>query len=520
MVKNYLKGIINKGYIPNIILLALIFFYAFILFPEEYVTFKVITWLTTFIIALCLFKINKILFRVFLISLGLLAAIYYPIIKLFGPLSPTNVEALMATNYVEATSYLSVIPFTMYLKAILLFLFPLFLSFLTFRFFSLKISWLLVIIIAGLYFSNRYFTDKIYNKSFDGAFNTIPTKLLGNITKFYLVTLKGMKYQAQLINKKDDWVIDSENVDKQLYIFIIGESVRNDVFSNSKLFTSHPLDSINKIDFENTNSYAYVTIPSIKNAFVLRKKSEGDNPYFPDNIVNLAKKAGIHTEWFSNQGFVGDDDNYISAIAKCADYSEFLNRKQYFDTREKDEYLLKILKERLKLSKSDHNMYFIHTIGSHPSACKITDGQYDKFVISDEVSCYIKSIENTKNLIYDIYKIARGTGKTFNIVYFSDHGLSFVYDGKIFTHIRENRQSYPVPFFVLGDNISKNVVIKAHRNLGDFINFFQELTGIKAKGVNYDYRFISEDYEKNWNQLSDGLDFNQLKDNHIPFNLK
>jgi glucan phosphoethanolaminetransferase (alkaline phosphatase superfamily) len=516
MTPDNIKLVLNKGYVANILLLVLILFYAFLLFPEEYVTYKIIIWLTTFTVALCLFKINRIFFRLFMISLGLLAAIYYPVNNLFGPVSSSNVEALMSTNYAEVTSYLSVIPFNLYVKSVLLFLFPLFLCFLNFRFLKLKTSWILIFIVAGLYFSNRYFKDRIYNKAFDGAFNTIPTKLLGNITKFYLFTLKGMKYQAQLMNKKNDWQIESANVDKQLYFFIIGESVRKDVFSNRALFKYDPLDSVYRIDFENVISRGFVTIPSLRSAFV-RKKNESNEYYFPDNIVNLAKKSGVHTEWFSNQGFVGDDDNYISAIAKCADYSEFLNKKQYFDYRESDDELLKILQRRLTQSTSKHNMYFLHTIGSHPSACKITDGQYDKFVVSDEVSCYIKSIENTKNLIYKVYKIAKNSGKTFKIVYFSDHGLTFDYENKIFTHRQESKEEYTVPFLILADDISQNAVIKAHRSLGDFLNFFQEFTGIKAKGENYSYRFISEDYDKNWNQLLDGLDFNQLKNNPIPF---
>ncbi|RNI37508.1 hypothetical protein EFY79_08930 [Hanamia caeni] len=517
MTPDNIKLVLNKGYVANILLLVLILFYAFLLFPEEYVTYKIIIWLTTFTVALCLFKINRIFFRLFMISLGLLAAIYYPVNNLFGPVSSSNVEALMSTNYAEVTSYLSVIPFNLYVKSVLLFLFPLFLCFLNFRFLKLKTSWILIFIVAGLYFSNRYFKDRIYNKAFDGAFNTIPTKLLGNITKFYLFTLKGMKYQAQLMNKKNDWQIESANVDKQLYFFIIGESVRKDVFSNRALFKYDPLDSVYRIDFENVISRGFVTIPSLRSAFVLTKRDEPDESYFPDNIVNLAKKSGVHTEWFSNQGFVGDDDNYISAIAKCTDYSEFLNKKQYFDYRESDDELLKILQRRLSQTRSKHNIYFIHTIGSHPSACKVTDGQYDKFLISDEVSCYVKSIENTKNLIYKVYKIAKNSGKTFKIVYFSDHGLTFDYENKIFTHRQESKEEYTVPFLILADDISQNAVIKAHRSLGDFLNFFQEFTGIKAKGENYSYRFISEDYDKNWNQLLDGLDFNQLKNNPIPF---
>ncbi len=96
MTWNNIKSGIQKGYTANILLLALLLFYAFLLFPEEYVTYKILIWLTTYVIALCLFKISKVLFRLFMISLGLLAAFYYPINNLFGPITTSNVEALMA----------------------------------------------------------------------------------------------------------------------------------------------------------------------------------------------------------------------------------------------------------------------------------------------------------------------------------------------------------------------------------------------------------------------------------------
>ena len=106
--------------------------------------------------------------------------------------------------------------------------------------------------------------------------------------------------------------------------------------------------------------------------------------------------------------------------------------------------------------------------------------------------------------------------KTFKIIYFSDHGLTYDPQYQVVVH-SYGKQNFTIPLFILTDDLTNTVDINAYRNLGDFINLFQELTGIKAKGVNYDYRFISEDPEKNWNKLFDGLDFNQLKDNPIPF---
>jgi glucan phosphoethanolaminetransferase (alkaline phosphatase superfamily) len=510
---------LNKGFIPNILLLILLFFYAYLLFPYETWILKLNISLSTFIFSLCLFKINKWIFRVFIAFIALIAAFYYPIINFFGPVSLSNIQALMATNYAETSSYMSIIPASLYIKAFLLLLFPILLSFLNFRFLQTKSSVIILVLFFGLALSKRYyFSNKSYSKPLEGAFNIIPGKILDKISYFYSITLKGLTYQAQLLKKKDNWQIESKNIDKQLYIIIIGESVRYDVFSNPNLFKSHPLDTIPKINFEHAISYGNSTIPSLSNAFTLRNKSEPSGIYFPDNIVNLAKKAGLHTEWFSNQGSVGQYDNYISALAKCADYSQFLNNTntEEFNKHTPDTALVSILKQRLLKVKNRNNMFFLHTIGSHPSACATTGGLYDKFELSDEMSCYIKTISNIKNLIYEVYEIAKKSQKPFTIVYFSDHGLTYDPQYKVLVHAY-GKENFTIPLIILKDDLTKNINIKAYRNLGDFLNLFQEFTGIKANGVNYDYSYISEDQEKNWNQLFDGLNFNQLKDNPIPF---
>jgi glucan phosphoethanolaminetransferase (alkaline phosphatase superfamily) len=449
----------------------------------------------------------------------LIAAFYYPIINFFGPVSLSNIQALMATNYAETTSYMSIIPVSLYIQAFLLLSIPILLSFLHFRFVETKFAVLIMVLFFGLALSKRYyFSNKTYAKPLEGAFNVIPAKILDKITYFYSITLKGMTYQAQLLKKKDNWQIESKNIDKQLYIIIIGESVRSDVFSNPNVLKFNPLDTIPKINFEHAISYANSTIPSLSNAFTLKSKNEPNGLYFPDNIVNLAKKAGIHTEWFSNQGSVGQYDNYVSALAHCADYSQFLNNTntEEFTAHAPDTALLGILKERLLKATNKNNMFFLHTIGSHPSACATTGGAYDKFEISDEISCYLKTVSNIKNLIYQVYEIAKKSEKPFTIVYFSDHGLTYDPQYKVLVHAY-GRENFTIPLFILKDDLTKTMNITAYRNLGDFLNLFQEFTGIKATGVNYDYRYISDDQEKNWNQLLDGVNFNQLKDNPIPF---
>lgn len=519
MKSEYINRFINRGLIPNILLFLLLFLYAYLLFPEKPWVILNIS-LSTSIFALCLFKINKWIFRAFLISVSLIAGIYYPILEFFGPISTSNIESVMATDYVETSSYLAIIPKVLYLKGLFIILSGIFLSFMNFQFFKIKFSLIILILFVGMAFSKRYFSSHDF-PPVEGIFNIIPVKVLERIPHFYSIALKGLNFQNQLLKEKDNWQIESSNIDKELYIIIIGESVRYDVFSNPNIMQPHPLDTIPKINFEHAISYANNTIESLRNALVLKNKNDPTEYFFPDNIVNLAKKAGLYTEWLSNQFTVGPYENYTTAVARCSDYSLFLNNTFLTETYSKGEpdlLLGELLKQRLR-KRNKNVLYFIHTYGSHPSACETTEGTYDKFVISDEISCYIKTVSIVKDLIYDVYKSAKADGKTFKIMYFSDHGLAYDPKYKVLKH-SYSKQSYTIPLFILSDDIEKNINIKAPRNIGDFLNLFQEFTGIYAKGVFYDYQFTSEDDQKNWEQLSDGLNFNQLKNSPIPFPVK
>ncbi len=510
----------NRGFIHNILLFFLLVFYADLSFPEGPWISIFNIGLSTFIFALCLYKINKWLFRAFLISVSLVTGIYYPILEFFGPISPSSIEAVMATNNNETSSYLTIIPKLLYLKAFLIILIGILLSFLNYRFVKTKFSIIILVLFLGSAFSKRFlFSRENYYGPTEGAFNIIPAKVLEKLPHFYKTALKGLNYQNQLLTEKDNWQIESSNPDKELYIIIIGESVRYDVFSDPKFMQPHPLDTIPKINFEHAISYANNTISSIRSAMVLKNKSDPTEYFFPNNIVNLAKKAGLHTEWLSNQFTVGTYENYTTALARCADYSQFLNNtmlKETYDRGEPDSLLGPLLKERLLQDKNKNSLYFLHTFGSHPSACITTNGAYDKFVLSDEISCYIKTVSNLKKLIYEVYQIAKEDGKTFKIMYFSDHGLAYDPENKVLKHVY-SKQSYTIPLFILADDLTKNINIDAPRNLGDFLNLFQEFTGIQAKGMFYDYRFTSEDEQKNFDQLSDGQNFNQVKNSPIPY---
>lgn len=81
------------------------------------------------------------------------------------------------------------------------------------------------------------------------------------------------------------------------------------------------------------------------------------------------------------------------------------------------------------------------------------------------------------------------------MVYFSDHGLAFKERGKevqYLAHDDKFQQNFQVPFMVLSSDDKAHRKIKARRSANDFLSFFSQWTGISAKEIQPNYRFISE----------------------------
>lgn len=120
----------------------------------------------------------------------------------------------------------------------------------------------------------------------------------------------------------------------------------------------------------------------------------------------------------------------------------FLSKGTFKDVQE-DKLLLDIFKSQLKPDLN--SVYFLHTIGSHPS-----------FVISESISCYIESIKRTDAFIGEIYKILQKTGQKFQIVYFSDHGLKITESNDLLHH-DDYKQNYEIPLIIIDSELKENV---------------------------------------------------------------
>lgn len=91
-------------------------------------------------------------------------------------------------------------------------------------------------------------------------------------------------------------------------------------------------------------------------------------------------------------------------------------------------------------------------MGSHPQACVRTRDQYDINTSAKEISCYSKSIAMTDCLLAQIHEMVKRDGGDWSMMYFSDHGLSYINKGTAgayLTHGDKTRENYDVPFFTV-----------------------------------------------------------------------
>lgn len=298
-----------------------------------------------------------------------------------------------------------------------------------------------------------------------------------------------------LATLQDNWHVIAAKPAHQINVVVIGESARRDALGafgghwDNTPFLSH----VNGTRFLNYLSAASSTQQSLGLTLTLVGKDK--QPQYQNNIVTLAKRAGFHTYWFSNQGQLGHYDTVIASIAKRADNVHFLKNGNFISQNTQDMELLKFTNDALNDNIDAPKLLVYHLMGSHPKACERTNHRYVTFVDNDEVSCYLYSVTQTDNFLASLHQQLKNSGKSFSMIYFSDHGLAFNERGTHSEYLSHNdkfQQNYEVPLFITASGDTRQRVIKTARSANDFMSLFAEWSGISSQEVTPQYQFVSE----------------------------
>ena len=443
---------------------------------------------------LCLLKrLSWRAFKYILIVSSLVAACYFPFGRTYGAPNFNSILSLYSSNPGEAGEILRVFPLWYYLVSLGILGFALLLLKRPVRLFprwsghhsSLLTVFLVISLVVPLKVFYTEGTFSLLNASYP-VFRFVKDITLINMT---------VNAEHQRMQDLDNWHVIAVKPAHQVYVVVIGESVRRDAMGafggqwDNTPFVSH----VNGVLFQNYLSAASSTQQSLGLTLTLVGKDE--QPQYQNNIVTLAKRAGFHTYWFSNQGQLGNYDTAIASIAKRADNVHFLKNGNFFSQDTQDMDLLKFTNDALSENSEASKLIVYHLMGSHPKACERTHHQYATFVNNEEVSCYLHSITQTDSFLASLHQQLQNSGKDFSMIYFSDHGLAFNERGsqsEYLSHNDQYQQNYQVPMFITSSGDTHQRVIKTVRSANDFMSLFAEWSGIRSREVVPKYHFISE----------------------------
>lgn len=216
--------------------------------------------------------------------------------------------------------------------------------------------------------------------------------------------------------------------------------------------------------FNNVYSCVWYTVPVLEHA--LTESNFYNNKEFNESIsiIDMAKKIGYKTYWFSNQGSVGVADTPITLVANTADNAEWTDR----DLKESchDDALLGFLQ---RVNPSENNFIVLHLMGSHIEYRNRYPAEFQRFNDGklNEEADFDNTVLYTDWILSQIFDYGREHLNLDAMVYFSDHG-SDPLEGRKPDETGFKVLRIPMFCYVSSDYIERNPVIadtlKAHQN--------------------------------------------------------
>ena len=252
------------------------------------------------------------------------------------------------------------------------------------------------------------------------------------------------------------------------------------------------------------------TVPVLQRALTEQSQYNDKEFYNSISIIDVAKKAGYKTFWFSNQGRYGEYDSATTLVAKTADVAEWTD--DTYDFSDKDDIVLLNFLE--KLNPAENNFVVLHLMGSHIYYNHRYPKIFKKWTTADgtgmatSAAAYANTILYTDFVLSKFFDYAQKNLNLQAMIYFSDHGenLQISHNPDVFSF-----DMVRIPMFIyLSPEYEKNFPTQT-QNLSSrreeyFTNdlLYDTVCGIlNAPSTNYDSTqdFSSADYRFNRDNL-------------------
>lgn len=254
------------------------------------------------------------------------------------------------------------------------------------------------------------------------------------LAKIYLdvkeYSRRSLLYVDEMKTRLENLTVKANNQEEKphTYIMVIGESVSKEyvsAFSNIEYNTSPWLkeckaDEEHNIIFGHAYSCANQTVPTLERVLTERNLYNNKEFHQSVSIIDIARKAGYTTHWYSNQGCIGVAETSITLVAKTSDTAKWteqeVNKVQY------DGSLLDFLDE---VDNTKNNFIVFHLMGSHFNFINRYPAEATQWGtpgVQDNMLNYLNSIHYTDSLLRKIYDYATEKLNLSAMLFFSDHG--------------------------------------------------------------------------------------------------
>ena len=329
----------------------------------------------------------------------------------------------------------------------------------------------------------------------------------------------------------------SENLDKNIIsiisnnseikniILIIGESTgRKHMSLYGYPIETNPL--LKKLE-KSGNIYKFTdiisphahTIPSIKKLLTFYNFESTKKWHEYNNIIDIMKKAGYETYWFSNQESSGVYGNLSAALGSRSEVIKFTNLKSS-DSETENLYDEEVVKLSDKYIKNNLNKKFIiyHLLGTHSKYRNRYPKKYSMFKNKNRnISEYDNAVLYNDFVVNEI--ISRFKKEKTVLFYVSDHGEE-VYEFRNFKgHSEENGSRYMVeiPFIIYVSDKFKEKYPKVIKNIenslnkpymtDDLIYTILEIAQVKTEEFDETRSIINEKYNSSRKRIFSGKDY-------------
>lgn len=211
-------------------------------------------------------------------------------------------------------------------------------------------------------------------------------------------------------------------------ILVIGESASRNYMSafttmedDTTPWLNKQKDDKNFFLMGNAYSCASYTVAALERALTSANYYNDVNFNQSVSVIDIAKKAGYKTYWFSNQGTIGASDTPITLVAETSDVKKWLCNETTLDKAQFDEELVRYFD---LVKPNENNFIIFHLMGSHIDYQNRYPKHFKKWVDGEagKVADYKNSLLYTDYVLEKIYNIAKEKLDLSAMVYFSDHG--------------------------------------------------------------------------------------------------